>query len=152
MAGQEVFGVRVLSLYCPFSRYTMADLNPPPLFSPTNTESNVADSGSVIITHGEVSRPTVGPEAVPHHVQLHVDPDPDPTNTQNPSPPDHEPEKQVRSLLSLSNAHWIPDSFVRSRRTPDRASLRIPIKRVRQTLTTLTQRTNRHKLYDPQAA
>jgi hypothetical protein len=37
----------------------MADLNPPPLFSPTNKENEVADVGEVIITHGEVPCPAV---------------------------------------------------------------------------------------------
>ena len=89
----------------------MADLNPPPLFPPVNAGDGAADSGGITITRGEIPCQVVGPEIVPCHIHLHVDPDPYMMNTQSPSLPDREP-KWVRPQFSLSNATWIPDSFV----------------------------------------
>ena len=101
MAGLETYGVRVLSLYCLFSPYAMADLNPPPLFSPANAGGNVADSGGVTIIHGEIPSPVVDPEVVPRHIHPCVEPHPDTTSAQDPSPPVHEPNLLVRPWLSL---------------------------------------------------
>ena len=61
VAGREVPEVRVLSLPCLFSLYTMADFSPPPLFFATSTESEAADFGGLFMTHGKVLRPAVGP-------------------------------------------------------------------------------------------
>ena len=57
--------VRALSLHCLSSLYAMADLNPPPLFSPANAGGNATDSGGVTIIHGEIPRTVVGLRAVP---------------------------------------------------------------------------------------
>ena len=64
MAGQELSRFASYRFRCLFVLYAMANLNPPPLFSPMNTEIDAADTGGVIITHGEISCPTVDPEYV----------------------------------------------------------------------------------------
>ena len=74
----------------------MADLNPPPLFSPANAGGNAADSGVVTIIHGEIPRTVVG--LVTGHPWLNssrVEPDPDVTNAQSPPLPVHESNKSV---------------------------------------------------------
>ena len=79
-----------------FAPYAMADFSPPSLFSPTSAKTDVADTGSVIINHGEVSFPVVDSKVVPR-TYVNVDPNPegDTTNTAVPPPPDSEPEKRV---------------------------------------------------------
>ena len=34
----------------------MEDLDPPPLFSPTNAGDDATDSGGIIVAHGEIPR------------------------------------------------------------------------------------------------
>lgn len=97
MAGRQALKVRVLStsLYRLFSLYAMADFSPPPLFSPTNTESDQADAGGVIIIHGEIFYPVLNFKIVPH-IHVHADPDPGSTTTASPPLPDQKPENLVQ--------------------------------------------------------
>ena len=84
----------------------MADFNPPPLFSSTGAESSIAETESVIITHGEIRCSLVDPEIV-LHVYIPVDPDPnsDTVNSTNLPPPHREPEQVVQQFLYLSDVN-----------------------------------------------
>lgn len=94
VAGQEA--PEFASYRCAASAlYAMADLNPPPPSHATNTKSEAADSGGVIITHGEAHRPAVGPETASCDIHLRADSDPDLTDSQKPTLPDHKPKKWV---------------------------------------------------------
>ena len=104
MAGRQVFEIRVLSLCHLFALYAMADFNPPPLFSLTNTESDEANAGGVIISHGEISCPVVDFGIVPCRIHVHVDPGPDTTTTASPPLPGQKPENWVQLKISLVDA------------------------------------------------
>ena len=132
VAGRQVFETRVLSSCHLFALYAMADFSPPPLFSPTNTESDEANAGGVVIIHGEIYCPAVDLEIVPCHIHVCVlDPDPDTTTTASPSLPDQKPENRVQLKISLSGVCSFSDTFVYGRRISKRTSLRTPVQHIR---------------------
>lgn len=100
-----------------FVLYAMADFKPPPLFSPTNAETDVADTGSVTIHHGEIPCLVVDPEVLSHVHPPDHGPEGGAMSTTSPPPPDREPGKPVRPHLPLINLH---SSFVQSRRASNR--------------------------------
>ena len=83
-----------------FSLHPMADLNPAPLFSPTEPKTDISDTGNVVIFHGEISSQMVsGPEITFAHIRVRVGPDPGTTNATSPPLPDNEPGQPVRPQL-----------------------------------------------------
>ena len=118
--------------------------NPPPLLSPTNTESDTADAGGVIIIHGEISSPVLDFKIVPRHIHVRVDPDPGTTTTASPPLPDPNPGNLVQLYPALSNANSVPDSFVKSRRILNRTPPQIPTQHLRH-LTSIAQGVNKRK-------
>ena len=107
MAGQGTFEDRPPYRLLLSALYAMADLNPPPLFTPTNEETNVAEARSIIITHGGTPSSEVHLEIVSPYVHVRADPDPGSgTNSTGPPPPDCEPEKLVQPRVSPSVGDW----------------------------------------------
>ena len=149
MAGRQVFEIRLRLSPCHlFALNAMADFSPPPLFSPTNTESDEANAEGVTIIHGEVSCPVVDFEIVPCHIHVCVDPDPDTATATSPPLPDHKPGNWVQSRSSLVDASSFSVSFVCSRRISNQTSLRVLIQHVPQTAA-IPQAASQRNLYEP---